>query len=234
MRTRKQKARRFKEFKKRQAYKVLPIFPPLGSLMIRGVGSTLRVQLSGEAPVVKMVEDGQPFILAFLHGRQFLLVHELRGWPVVIMTGISYMGEIQSRIIRGFGYETIRGSKSKGGAKVLAKMTRLVRGGKIGAFAVDGPRGPYGVAKPGAVYVSKKLGVPLVPVTTSAAPSALFTSVWDRYLLPFPFSRALVHFGEIINLDDDMGDEAVRRDCHMVERALDDLTREADELVGRV
>jgi lysophospholipid acyltransferase (LPLAT)-like uncharacterized protein len=201
--------------------------------MIRGLGSTLRVRLSGEAPVVKMVEDGQPFILAFLHGRQFLLVHALRGWPVAIMTGISYMGEIQSRILEGFGITTIMGSSKGGGARVLVGMIKLVRKGKIGAFAVDGPRGPYGVAKPGAVYASKKLGIPLVPVTTSAAPSALFTSVWDRYLLPLPFSRALVHFGEIINLDDDMGEEAVRRDCHMVGRVLDDLTREADELVGR-
>ena len=149
------------------------------------------------------------------------------------MTGISYMGEIQSRILDSFGVTTITGSSKGGGARVLATMVKMVRNGMVGAFAVDGPRGPYGVAKPGAVYVAKKLGVPLVPVTTSAASSTLITSAWDHYLLPFPFSSSLIQFGEIITLDDDLSDEAVGRDCLMVEKVLEDLTRQADESTGR-
>ncbi|MDF1535052.1 MAG: DUF374 domain-containing protein [bacterium] len=233
METRNQKTRWFREFRKRQAYNVLPVFPPLVRSLIRALGFTLRGRFSGEGPVMKMVQDGQPFVLAFFHGRQLLLVHELRGWPVVVMTGISYMGEIQSRVLAGFGVTTVMGSSKGGGARVLAGMIKLVRKGMVGAFAVDGPRGPYGVVKPGAVYISKKLGIPLVPVTTSASPSALFTSVWDRYLLPMPFSRTLVKFGEIMVLDQDLSDEAIQRDCRLVEKVLEKLTRGADELVGR-
>jgi lysophospholipid acyltransferase (LPLAT)-like uncharacterized protein len=227
------KSKRFREFKRRQAYRILPLFSTLGRLMIRGLGSTLRLHYSGENRVLKMVEERRPFVLVFLHGRQFLLVHGIRGWPLVIMTGISYMGEIQSRILDSFGVTTITGSSKGGGARVLATMVKMVRNGMVGAFAVDGPRGPYGVAKPGAVYVAKKLGVPLVPVTTSAASSTLITSAWDHYLLPFPFSSSLIQFGEIITLDDDLSDEAVRRDCRMVEKILEDLTRQADESTGR-
>jgi lysophospholipid acyltransferase (LPLAT)-like uncharacterized protein len=226
-------SKRFKEFKRRQAYRILPLFSALGRIMIRGLGSTLQLRYSGEGSVLKMVEERSPFVLVFLHGRQFLLVHGLRGWPLAIMTGISYMGEIQSRILESFGIKTIKGSSKGGGARVLATMVKMVRNGMVGAFAVDGPRGPYGVVKPGAVYVAKKLGVPLVPVTTSAASSTLITSAWDRYLLPFPFSSSLIQFGEIITLDDDLSDEAVRRDCRMVEKVLEDLTRQADESTGR-
>ena len=233
MRTRNTKNRRFKEFRRRQAYRILPLFPLFGRLVISGLGGTLRVRYSGEGSVLKMVEERRPFVLVFLHGRQFLLVHGLRGWPLAIMTGISYMGEIQSRILEGFGITTIMGSSKGGGARVLAQMVKLVRSGMVGAFAVDGPRGPYGVVKPGAVYVAKKLGVPLVPVTTSAASSTLITSAWDRYLLPFPFSRCLIHFGEVIHLDNDLDDETVQRDCRMVEKTLEELTRQADESIGR-
>ena len=134
------------------------------------------------------------------------------------MTGISYMGEIQSRILEGFGVTTIMGSSKGGGARVLAQMVKMMRSGMVGAFAVDGPRGPYGVVKPGAVYIAKKLGVPLVPVTTSAASSTLITSAWDRYLLPFPFSRCLIQYGEIMKLDGDLSDEAIQRDCQDVEK----------------
>jgi lysophospholipid acyltransferase (LPLAT)-like uncharacterized protein len=180
-----------------------------------------------------MVKEKRPFVLVFLHGRQFLLVHGIRGWPVAIMTGISYLGEIQSRILEGFGVTTIMGSSKGGGPRVLAKMVKLVRSGMVGGFAIDGPRGPYGVAKPGAVYVAKKLGVPIVPVSTAASPSILVTSAWDRYLLPSPFSRSLINFGDVLHLDSDMSDEAVQRDCRMLENVLEDLTRQADESIGK-
>jgi lysophospholipid acyltransferase (LPLAT)-like uncharacterized protein len=223
----------FREWRRRQAYSLLPLFPPLGSFLIRMFSATLRVRFSGHLPVLDSVRSGEPFVLVFFHGRQFLLVSHLQGWPVAIMTSISYLGEIQSRILNSFGYTTIKGSRSKGGARVLARMVGLVRQGRIGSFAVDGPRGPYREVKPGAVFVAKKLGVPVVPVTTSAWPSVVLDSVWDRYLLPMPFSRATVHLGEPIFLNGNLDDESIRQDCQRIGRELARLETEADDLIGR-
>ena len=222
-----------REWRRRQAYNLLPVFPPLGSLLIRGFGATLRTRFSGHLPVLEMVKAGDPFILAFFHGRQFLLAHQLQDWPIAVMTSISYMGEIQSRILNNFGYVTIKGSRSRGGARVLAQMVRLVRQGHIGAFAVDGPRGPYREVKPGAIFVAKKLSVPVVPVSTSAWPSVVLGSVWDLYLLPLPFSRATVHLGEPIFLDSDISEESIDQGCSRVGQALEKLEAEADVLIGR-
>jgi lysophospholipid acyltransferase (LPLAT)-like uncharacterized protein len=223
----------FREWRRRQAYNVLPLFPPLGSFLFRVFGATLRIRFSGHLPVIDSVRSGEPFVLVFFHGRQFLLVQKLQGWPVAIMTSISYLGEIQSRILNSFGYMTIKGSRSKGGARVLARMVGFVRQGRIGAFAVDGPRGPYREVKPGAVFVAKKLGVPVIPVTTSAWPSVVMDSVWDRYLMPMPFSRATVHFGEPILLDRNLDDESVRLACQRIGHELVRLETEADDLIGR-
>jgi lysophospholipid acyltransferase (LPLAT)-like uncharacterized protein len=233
MRTRRRKDSPFRVWKKRQAYRLLPMFPPIGKLLIRGIGASLRSRFTGHTEVLKMVESGQPFVLALYHGRQFLIVHELQGWPLAIMTSVSYMGDIQSRILDNFGYTTFKGSSSRGGAVALARVTRLVRKGLIGAFAVDGPRGPYKEVKPGAVFVAKKLGVPLVPVSTSAWPSLVFENAWDRYLLPLPFSRALVHFGEPMFLDGDISETSIEQDSQRLRRTLEDLEVEADALIGR-
>jgi lysophospholipid acyltransferase (LPLAT)-like uncharacterized protein len=180
-----------------------------------------------------MLEAGQPFLMAFFHGRQFLLVHRLKSWPAAIMTSISYMGEIQSRILSGFGFKIIRGSSSRGGARVLGQMIRLVRQGNIGVFAVDGPRGPGGVAKPGVIFAARKLGVPIVPVTTSARPSFVLKSAWDRYLLPMPFCSALILFGSPWHPGDSLGEEAIREDCRKLEDILNELGKEADTLIGK-
>jgi lysophospholipid acyltransferase (LPLAT)-like uncharacterized protein len=223
----------FREWRRKQAYNVLPLFPPVASFLIRGFGATLKVRFTGHLPVLDKVKSGDPFLLAFFHGRQFLLVQHLTGWPVAIMTSISYMGEIQSRILKSFGYATIKGSRTRGGARVLAEMIALVRQGRIGAFAVDGPRGPHREVKPGAVFVAKKLGVPVVPVSTSAWPSVVLDSVWDRYLLPMPFSRAVVHFGEPVFFDGDLSEGSIEQDCKRIGRLLEDLEAEADALTGR-
>ncbi|UCG37802.1 MAG: lysophospholipid acyltransferase family protein [bacterium] len=224
----------FREWRRKQAYRVLPVFPPIGRIFIRLFGATLRSRFQGEGSVLEMVNSGQPFLLTFFHGRQFLLVHQLRGWPVAIMTSISYMGEIQSRILKGFGYRIIRGSSSRGGARVLGQMMRLVRRGAIGSFAVDGPRGPGGVVKPGVVFAARKLNIPVVPVSTSAWPSVVFRSTWDRYLLPLPFSRAVVLFGVPMHLGEDSEERSVQSDCLRIAEVLRELEKEADVLIGRV
>lgn len=227
------KTSHFREWRRRQAYKLLPLFPPLGKLLIRGIGATLRTRFTGYQPVWEMIESRQPFIVVFYHGRQFLLTYQLQGIPTAIMSGISYMGEIQSRILSGFGFTIIKGSSSRGGIRVLVEMIGLVRKGLIGAFAVDGPRGPYHKVKPGAVYVAKKLGVPIIPVATSARWSLVFNSVWDRYLLPMPFSKCTVHFGEPIFLDSDLSEDSISQACHQIGEVLTDLEAEADRIIGR-
>jgi lysophospholipid acyltransferase (LPLAT)-like uncharacterized protein len=149
------------------------------------------------------------------------------------MTSISYMGEIQTRILAGFGYSVIRGSSSRGGARVLARMIGLVRRGKVGVFAVDGPRGPYKVVKPGAVFVAKKLGIPLIPASASAWPSRILRSTWDRYLLPMPFARCTIHFGDPLFFNSDLSDESLHQACQVLGTVLEELEVKADAFTGR-
>lgn len=63
--------------------------------------------------------------------------------------------------------------------------------GRIGFSVVvtpDGPWGPHRVAKPGALLVARRAGVPILPVAVRARPSIRLPR-WDRQLLPLPFAR---------------------------------------------
>ena len=222
----------FKEWRKRQAYRVLPVISALGTLFVKMVGLTTRIRFTGDREARELVRSGKPFVLAFFHGRLFLLINGLKGWPLVVMTSISYMGEIQTRIAEDFGYATVRGSRSRGGSRALALITGRVRKGSVGVFAVDGPRGPYRDVKPGAVYVAGKLGVPVVPVSTSAHPSVILKS-WDRFLVPMPFSRGVIHLGKPLPPVQDMTEDSVVAYCERIGRELEKLEAEADAFNGR-
>lgn len=224
----------FRMWRKRLAYGILPVLTLLNYLLIKGISLTMRTRFSGEAPVRKMLESNRPFVMAFFHGRQFLLVHQIRKWPNTVMLNISYLGEIMARTLRMFGYVVVRGSSKRSANRVLAELIRNVRGGRIAIFAVDGPRGPYREFKPGAVFAAKKLGVPLVPVTTAAWPGLTLTKLWDRFLIPLPFSRGLVLFGEPVLLDGDLSKESIDKDCKRMGRILVELEEEADVLVSRI
>lgn len=225
--------RSFREWRRRRAYDFVPLFARLSGGLIRLLSLTLRKTVEGDHTLQRLLGEGRPFVLAFFHGRQFLLVSHHSGVKFAIMTGLNYLGEIQSRVLAGFGYLPVRGSSSRGGARVLGQMVRLARGGLPAVFAVDGPRGPHRVVKPGVVYLAKKVGAPIVPLSSSSRPAFVLKSGWDRYILPLPFARGHVAYGEPLVLDGDMSEEAIERDCRRLRQALEALDRRADLAAGR-
>jgi lysophospholipid acyltransferase (LPLAT)-like uncharacterized protein len=222
------------EWRRQRAYDLLKLAAPPARWLIGGIGRSVRFTTSGEGPVLELIERKQPYLVAFFHGRQFLLVQYFRGLPITIMTSISYMGELQTKVLEGFGYTVVRGSSSRGGAKVLAQIMKNVKKGAIGAFAVDGPRGPHQEVKPGVIFLARKLGVPIVPVSSSSSPSKLLSSAWDQYIFPFPFSRGHVAFGEPYIPGQDGRELSEAEECRKLAGVLAGLDLEADRAVGRI
>ena len=63
------------------------------------------------------------------------------------------------------------------------------------AFAVDGPRGPYGVVSPGILACARHVGGRIVPIGSACAPKKVLLRAWDKMALPWPFARAVVVLG---------------------------------------
>jgi lysophospholipid acyltransferase (LPLAT)-like uncharacterized protein len=169
-----------------------------------------------------------PILFASWHGRMFLPLNAHRHESIVTMASKSRDGHIISRWLENNGYLVTRGSTTRGGSEALRRMVRYVRAGRHVALSVDGPRGPAGVVQAGIVRLARLTKAWILPVSSSSS-SPLFLPSWDRYLLPKPFSRNVVAYGEPFAVPNDMSDnDALAK----VRAALDHVTVAADGNAG--
>jgi lysophospholipid acyltransferase (LPLAT)-like uncharacterized protein len=188
---------------------------------------TLRITYVNKEIPDGLKAGGRNIIFAFWHGRQFLLFHTHRDLGAVIPASESKDGEIQAGILTRFGFEVVRGSSKRKGAQALLGLVDGLRRGRHIALAVDGPRGPLYEVKQGVTYLAGKLGKPIVPVITSAKRFWLLDRTWDKYLLPVPFTRAIVMYGEPITVNG-TSDDVLESKREELQTALNRLMDEAD------
>ncbi len=163
--------------------------------------ATLKVEIRG-GDVLGAVGD-RPWVLCFLHGTQFPLLAWRRRRRTVALVSHSADGTMQASALRCQGLDVVRGSSSRGGARGLAGIIRQMRRlGADAAFAVDGPRGPYGVVKEGAIAAARASGALLVPMGSSMRRGWVARRAWDKFALPRPFSRVVVAFETPIDPSD--------------------------------
>ncbi len=200
------------------------LLPFLARLIVR----TLRVRFVGADPA----SLPHPCVYAFLHGLQVPLLRFPRP-RTGVLSSLSADGRVQARVMRGFGFEVIDGSSSRGGARALAGALRLVGRGLDVAVAVDGPRGPRGVVKPGVVYVASRAGAPVVPLSSACARAWRSRRSWDGFALPRPFSRVVVAAGEPLSVPPGLppSGEAFERERRLIEARLATLSSEALQAV---
>jgi lysophospholipid acyltransferase (LPLAT)-like uncharacterized protein len=158
----------------------------------------------------------------------FLSIQAHRREGIVTMASRSKDGDIIAGWLERNGYSVVRGSSSRGGSEALREMVRRVRAGSSAALTVDGPTGPPRRVQPGIVELARLTGGWILPITSSSA-RPRFLQSWDRYLLPRPFSRNVVVYGEAFAVPRE-GDPDVTAD--RIAGALDDATREADLRMG--
>lgn len=147
----------------------LALLPPIGYATIRALGGTLRMRTLHADRIKAFWETGRPVIIAFWHGRQIMMPLCYGGSRLSILISQHRDGELIQRIVRRFGFDTVRGSTTRGGARALRQMARLGRSGADLAVTPDGPKGPRCVAQTGVVELAKLTGLPIIPLTFSAS-----------------------------------------------------------------
>jgi lysophospholipid acyltransferase (LPLAT)-like uncharacterized protein len=156
--------------------------------------ATLRVRVEVH-PALEGVRD-RPWVLAFWHGRQWPLLAWRRRKPTVVLVSLSRDGAMQARALALQGLRVVRGSSSRSGARGLAALVRAMRrDGADAAFAVDGPRGPHGVVKGGAVVAARLAGAVLVPMGGRIRRGIVLYRAWDRFAIAWPFTSVDVVLG---------------------------------------
>lgn len=190
--------------------------------------ATLRVELRHEDRFRELKTLGVPILFALWHGRMYLSIQQHRHQGIVTMASQSKDGEIIAQWLTRNGYAVVRGSTTRGGGQALREMVRHVRSGRHAALTVDGPKGPARVVQLGIVQLARLTHGWILPITSSSS-RPRFLNSWDRYLLPLPFSKNVVVYGEPFAIPAEMPDEKAER---RIAEALDAATWEADEAAG--
>jgi lysophospholipid acyltransferase (LPLAT)-like uncharacterized protein len=201
---------------------------------LRTIRLTVRFEDLGAEALERNWREGRPMVFAFWHGRSIMLPFLVRGRSdAYIMNSTHRDGEIITRALERFGIQSTRGSSSRGAVGGTLALLRALRRGNSVALIPDGPRGPAGVAKAGAVELATTGGAPLYPLAFSAS-RAVRLRGWDRMMLPLPGARVVCVVGEPVLTSEASHGRADRERMRAeLERRLCDLTRRADRLVGR-
>ena len=155
---------------------------------------TTRVDRVGAEHYERFRREGSPVIFVFWHGQLLPLVHYHRQEGIVVLVSEHADGEYITRLIErnGFG-TTVRGSSTRGGIEGLRGLVRAAREGKDLALTPDGPRGPSGEFKPGALVAAQMTGLPVIPLSVGASAGWRMRS-WDSFLVPRPLSRITIEY----------------------------------------
>jgi lysophospholipid acyltransferase (LPLAT)-like uncharacterized protein len=198
--------------------------------LIRLLGATYRWRVDGFVHYESIVSAGKQPIFAFWHGRILPATLFWRDRRIVVMTSRNFDGEWIAGIIERFGYQTARGSTSRGGVRALVQLRRDLAAGRPVAFTIDGPRGPARVAQPGAVFLAGATGQPLLPFHIES--SRFWTAGrWDSTQVPKPFASVAIAIGDPISIPDTR-DETVERGRVELEARLAVLERTSQRLLS--
>lgn len=199
--------------------------PPLAACVIRLLYRLLRIEFVGEEHLRARWERGERFILSFWHDQLLLMVKGYRGDRIKVLISASRDGELIARVMGCFGVGTVRGSSSRGGRQAFREMVALGKEPCDLAITPDGPKGPRHQLKEGVAQVARMTGRPVIPMAFASSRGHRFGS-WDRFLLPYPFARAVYCFGEPVyyRQGEETGDFLAR-----IETAMAMNNRQAEE-----
>ncbi|MEW6184518.1 MAG: lysophospholipid acyltransferase family protein [Thermodesulfobacteriota bacterium] len=147
--------------------------------------------------------DGGRVLLCTFHQQFFPAIRPFQKYKEYhpsLMISRSLDGEIIAGVARRTGWHTVRGSSSKGGTEALKEMVDCFRQSRMAAHIVDGPLGPAGEIKPGAIRLAHLAEAAIVPFYTSAEKAWYFNS-WDTFFIPKPFTKVRLCFGKMIIFD---------------------------------
>ncbi len=208
-----------------------------GRLLLERLGLTLvnmwlgscRVRCQGQDVLQSVWGSGHPVIAAIWHSSIIYTLYHFKAHQAVVMVSGSKDGEWVARVLKRWGQIPVRGSKLKGGLQAIRRMAALMREhGYNAGIVADGSQGPAMIAQKGPVVLARDTGAAVVPMGFAARPAHRFNS-WDRTILPMPFSRVSIFYGDAIYVP--KGARGAELEAYRVrlESALNEATARAEE-----
>ncbi len=211
--------------------------PPIAAWFYRGLGRSWRYVIENEGALTQVLAGGRPVVGAFLHARTFQLLYFFslpkRGrW--ILMCSQSRDGEAMARVEEALGFRVARGSSGGGGARALVEMIKAQRDDRSlnSCLAIDGSRGPRGIAQLGTITLAQKCGGVLMPVAASSGNARVWQKSWDRSVFPRRGAEVRILVGEPIEVAPKMDATSTEALRALLEKRLLAMHAELDERSG--
>lgn len=174
------------------------ILPLIGSLLIRLIYSTSKKRFHLPSSIPQ-----EPVIFASWHGNLLMqpyLYYHFRTLPKAkVIISEHFDGQIIAGVIKFFGLESIHGSSTRGGAKVLIQALKSLAEGYDIGITPDGPKGPRFSVSDGIVIMAQKRHTKVI--VFHYQPSSYWElSSWDKFVVPKPFGTLDFYASEPIDL----------------------------------
>ena len=184
----------------------LSVVPLLGASLIRLLALTNKKVYHSSCDLSETT-----FIMACWHGELLMIpyayLHYKKQPHVKLLISEHFDGNLIAKTLAFFGFETIRGSSTRGGVKALIESIKSLKNGYDIGITPDGPKGPRHHVHDGIVHMAKKAKVEIVLVEIVAQKSWQLAS-WDKFVIPKPFGRLDYYISHPINVKDMQMEEA--------------------------
>lgn len=197
---------------------------------------TKEIQIPAETE--QLLKKGKGFILAIWHNNMASLVifcnkKLLKKYGVRISPLASHSkdGEFISMTVARFGFHTIRGSSSKGGAAGALGLLRAAKSGVTPLITVDGPKGPIYEVKPGVIEVAALSGLPIVILLTSFDRYTEFSKAWDRHRFPKFGAKQSFVYSSPIPIPKGLSKEESAKSILQLQEKMQDMWRDLEKRV---
>jgi lysophospholipid acyltransferase (LPLAT)-like uncharacterized protein len=156
---------------------------------------TWRFRVINPGAIDNLRTAKRAFIFSLWHGQLLPLLWHHREEGVVLLISEHKDGEMVARAAESLGYALVRGSTTRGGDRALISVIRELQAGREVAITPDGPRGPARKYAPGALIAAQRSGAVILPVV-AVADKAWRLRSWDQFMIPKPFARVTVAYGD--------------------------------------
>lgn len=203
------------------------LIPRLVYILLTLTNKTINLKVSGKENVDDIKED-TPLLYAFWHGFMWIPVYYYRNQGFFALSSPSKDGEYLTRVLLRLGWQAIRGSSSRGGSRSVIKLYKQLLKGETIAVTPDGPTGPIYEVKPGIIYLQEKSGGYIVPLGIAVDRKIKLNS-WDKFLIPLPWSKAVLHVAEPVKLAEE---KSIEERCELLEDGLNQAQNEAEKILA--
>jgi lysophospholipid acyltransferase (LPLAT)-like uncharacterized protein len=189
--------------------------------LFRIYAKTIRITFEGDGPVLDHLKAGHRVLFACWHQRFFggFYFPERYQLKPCIMISQSRDGDFIAAVVERMDWLPVRGSSSRGGKAALWNMSEWLVKQTVGAHIVDGPTGPPRVIKPGLLSIARNAGAAVCPAYVVYERCWIVNS-WDRFMIPKPFSRVLIRFGDLFTVPADLDPESFEHLRQTIETAM--------------